>query len=977
MDKELSRTTRPAAPPTMSTPSPTPSSPTPSASAASTCPRCARLIPANAVLGACPHCLLAAGIASEPAAPANSAPPPGPAELAPEFPQLDLLELLGRGGMGAVYKARQKSLDRLVALKLLRPGLDADPSFADRFTREARALAQLNHPGIVTLYEFGRTDTGRFFILMEFVDGLNLRQLLAVGRLSPREALAIVPALCDALQYAHDRGLIHRDIKPENILIDRLGRVKIADFGLAKLTATSAGRDGSPSPSAPAPALTSDTGHWSLATGHSDRGETAIGGTVFGTPGYMAPEQRERPAAVDHRADIYALGVVLYQLLTGELPDTKQLQPPSQRVHLDIRLDAIVLRALETNPALRYAAASELKTHLETVTTSAPPAGSADGPSASILPSNPVNPKNPVQKKSALLPLIAAAFLVLYALHLFWTFSTADELPARVASHFGMNGRADGFMSQNAYLTFICLFPLGLGLLFQGTALLTRRLPARYINIPHRALWLTPERRPELIAILQSWLATLSCGLVIFSAQLHTLTLLANRLSPPRLPDIALFTLLGFPTVLLLWTTGFLLRLAEPQSATRLHTRRSLILAIVSATLLGFFAAPAIVAWTTRENLDPLDSKSSELLPPPTASIPLKASDLQFRLEATPPSFSLLANQIRSILEKHKTTLHSPQITQTQDRLEIHATLPTQSPPAVRFELTLDRITQPPAADTKFPLVKNVLNHPIDFTTAAYDEKLREGVRVNAIIDSRLPQAFQKEIMALIGLLHSPQLHKTTPDGSALTLYAEKFPLEKSISLIERLADDQHGPRLRIHFNRQGAFILNQLTQIAIGRRIAVLFDGRVLSSPHINTEINSRSIEISAPLTADEMKTLLAGFPSAQTPIAQQAETWLQLIDDGHYAQSWSEASPVFQQAVDKARWTEILNALHTPLGTRLSRQLHTSELYEVLPASPGGPHLVLQFSTRFENKPDAIETVTFTRDPDGAWRASGYYVK
>ena len=154
--------------------------------------------------------------------------------LAVLFPQLEILELIGKGGMGAVYKARQKELDRIVALKILPPGIGDDPAFAERFAREAKALAKLNHPGIVTLYEFGQA--GRlFYFLMEFVDGVNLRQLLHAGRVSPREALAIVPQICDALQFAHDQGIVHRDIKPENILLDRRGRVKVADFGLAKL----------------------------------------------------------------------------------------------------------------------------------------------------------------------------------------------------------------------------------------------------------------------------------------------------------------------------------------------------------------------------------------------------------------------------------------------------------------------------------------------------------------------------------------------------------------------------------------------------------------------------------------------------------------------------------------------------------------------------------------------------------------------
>jgi serine/threonine protein kinase len=272
--------------------------------------------------------------------------PPPVAELAPLFPQLEILELIGQGGMGAVYKARQKELDRIVALKILPPGI-GDAAFAERFAREAKALARLNHPGIVTIYEFGRSN-GLFFFLMEFVDGVTLRHVLEAGRISPREALAIVPGICDALQYAHDQGIVHRDIKPENILLDRRGRTKVADFGLAKLVESgSAGSDFEVIPPAAASTVT-----------HS--------GKVLGTPQYMAPEQFEHPAAVDHRADIYALGVVFYQMLTGELPG-QRIEPPSRKVRIDVRLDEVVLRALEKNPDRRYAQASVFKTQVETI----------------------------------------------------------------------------------------------------------------------------------------------------------------------------------------------------------------------------------------------------------------------------------------------------------------------------------------------------------------------------------------------------------------------------------------------------------------------------------------------------------------------------------------------------------------------------------------------------------------------------------
>jgi len=286
--------------------------------------------------------------------------PPTIEDLAPKFPQFEILELVGRGGMGAVYKARQKELDRLVALKILPPGIGTDAAFAERFSREARALAKLNHPGIITIHDFGRAD-GLYFFVMEFVDGVNLRQLLNAGRVSAREALAIVPQICDALQFAHDQGIVHRDIKPENILLDRRGRVKVADFGLAKLVG---GKDvplGRPPTAGPAasPDLTD-------------------AGKVMGTPQYMSPEQIQAPGEVDHRADIYALGVVFYQMLTGELPG-KKIEPPSRKVHIDVRLDEVVLRALEKKPELRYQQVSVMKTEVETIATSGPaPAGAAD-----------------------------------------------------------------------------------------------------------------------------------------------------------------------------------------------------------------------------------------------------------------------------------------------------------------------------------------------------------------------------------------------------------------------------------------------------------------------------------------------------------------------------------------------------------------------------------------------------------------------
>jgi serine/threonine protein kinase len=256
----------------------------------------------------------------------------------------------------------------LVALKILAPERERDTAFSQRCSVEAETLAKLSHPNIVTIHDFGQTN-GLFYLVMEFVDGVTLRQLLNTGRVSPREALAIVPQICDALQFAHDQGIVHRDIKPENILLDRRGRVKVADFGLAKIVE---GRDALPRVQAD-----QQVGPTNLTDA----------GKVMGTPQYMAPEQIEHPADVDHRADIYALGVVFYQMLTGELPG-KPMVPPSRtsgKVQIDVRLDEVVLRALEKKPELRYQQVSEVKTMVETIAAT-PRASDESAPTSDSLP---------------------------------------------------------------------------------------------------------------------------------------------------------------------------------------------------------------------------------------------------------------------------------------------------------------------------------------------------------------------------------------------------------------------------------------------------------------------------------------------------------------------------------------------------------------------------------------------------------------
>jgi serine/threonine protein kinase len=280
--------------------------------------------------------LLARGLNTIQAPDSTAWEPPTPEELARLLPQYRIESIIGRGGMGAVYKGSQERLARHVAIKLLPAELTEDPNFVSRFEREARTLAKLDHPGIIHIHDFGQTAEGHLYFVMEFVDGTDLHQLIHGSGINAEQALEIITQVCDALQFAHSKGVVHRDIKPANILVTRDGRVKLADFGLAR----------------------------PLQTGQS--GQLTLSRVVMGTPDYMAPEQKRGEG--DHRVDLYALGVMLYEMLCGRTPQGAW-QPPSQRVSVDVRLDQVVIKAMQEEPERRYQQASEVKTDVEKVRT--------------------------------------------------------------------------------------------------------------------------------------------------------------------------------------------------------------------------------------------------------------------------------------------------------------------------------------------------------------------------------------------------------------------------------------------------------------------------------------------------------------------------------------------------------------------------------------------------------------------------------
>jgi len=685
--------------------------------------------------------------------------------------------MIGQGGMGAVYKVRQRALDRVAALKILPPAIGEQSGFSQSFTREAKSLAKLNHPGIVTLYEFGREEE-LYYFLMEYVDGMNLRQLLQKERISPREAMAIIPQICDALQYAHDHGIVHRDIKPENLLLDRRGKVKVADFGIAKVVAAGVNE----------------------STAYLTFGETSdftISGQVIGTPAYMAPEQIDHPGDVDHRADIYALGVVFYQMLTGELP-RKKIEIPSRKIHVDVRLDEVVLRALEKSPAQRYQQADVFKTQVESI---------ANSPEGKVL-SKPINTEDIITHLWQVVPIVAVALA--------------------------------------------------------------------FINPWGNQGWM--------------WFGAVCAVLALLSGCVHSQV--GMETSPGRGGIWIRIALVAFSLLLL-------------GSAFVLRTDRKKEMKVVRH--------PVETPIRKDQNLA-IDSSLQQLAEKWLRGIDDGNYEASWDEAATSFHDAITKDAWKSALDTSRKPLG--QLVSRQYLGQSESAMKSGSSQKSRVTMTFKAV-----------YVGKTCREIVTFSHEGNGNWRAVGYLIQNV---RKQGPFSVRVFG----------------SGAILVEGENISLDSLKGKISELHRDEP---------EEAFLIVPDATCPAdlVTKVMGILAEAGVAKVSFERNEDDS------------------------STTVFQQAERWLEVIDQGDYPRSWDETAEHFRKLVPRENWHSMMNSVRHPLGKRVARQFEREQEAKSLPGGPEGEYLIMTFKAQFEHIKSTTETVTSYKEKDGKWRVCGYYIK
>jgi hypothetical protein len=828
---------------------------------------------------------------------------------------------------------------------------------------------------------------------MEFVDGVNLRQLLHAGRIAPREALAIVPQICDALQFAHDQGIVHRDIKPENILLDRRGRVKVADFGLAKLVLLD-GRAELP------------LGQDAQQRAPTDDALTAAG-KVMGTPNYMAPEQMEHPNEVDHRADIYALGVVFYQMLTGELPG-KHLEPPSSKVQIDVRLDEVVLHALEKEPERRYQQVSEVKTAVETIVTTPRSNGHESAQTESAKSNQEWGKRMPL-----LSPLQSPEVRAICA-HLTKAESNQVSLLGFlfgmwiVAAIFGIPVLIKSFPTPGNWIV-ASVF----GIIFVVTLPMLSRIGRQFLCSTSWAKEqaFMPERL-NLFSLrgnnLWKAIAVLAVGLLLIfvqhkaisrylglpelTRQLQKQTVPGRQEKTASQPAFGKSDYIGqayFPKDDSIEITS--IKRTKDQMTVKGHYN---LVSHDQATL-------ALYITSTNRNV-PEDKEQRMEISKGQGDFELTHRHLvpgwpYVSMYADGGSFAALYFGTKAeALEESKLDLQ----------------------PALSFGPVIERTLRVNGKECDFLVFRSgeVLHHSyVDGDsnnstppTAFMIWVMENGVDVGFCAST---DKFYSPFGLLTFDMGTFEFSSDTVPNAMIPRFRSvaewqaynahhDWPAENPLigSLVgvtnvwnDLTADQLHGPTNDVpaFFLKEKNFAIwfaptNLIAPMAFSTREGV--EGILQITGF--TE-NPRGVKIRYKLVQNG-NTLekIANSPASTNSIAPDlknntgaadaaAQKWLALIDAGNYSETWKEASAIFRGAVTEPGWENSMNTFRQPLGDLVSRKLKSAQHMTELPGAPDGQYVVMQFEASFANKKSAIETVTFMLEKDGQWNSAGYFIK